>query len=66
MICTINGVETSLTDGITLSQLVEEKGLNVNAVVIELNREILKRESFTDTTLKDKDIVEVLSFVGGG
>lgn len=66
MICTINGVETSLTNDLTLSQLLEEKGLNPNAVVIELNSEIQKRETFQDTTLKDGDTLEVLSFVGGG
>ena len=35
-------------------------------VVVELNEEIIKRENYDTTVLKDGDVVEILHFMGGG
>ena len=35
-------------------------------VVVELNEEIIKRETYDTTVLKDGDVVEILQFMGGG
>ncbi len=66
MNCFINGKETPLADGTTVSALLAELNLLPEAVVAELNTEVLKRDLFGSTTLADGDHLEVLSFVGGG
>ncbi len=63
----VNGKETNVTDGLTVSQLlVQEKVKMPDMVSVELNGQILKRTKFEETILKDDDKVEFLYFMGGG
>lgn len=61
----INGKKKSV-DASTLSELVKELGLTSDSLVIELNRKIVKQEKWIATELQKDDVVELLSFVGGG
>ena len=63
----VNGQETNLTDGLTVSQLlVEQKVKMPDMVSVELNVQILRRTEFENTILKEDDKVEFLYFMGGG
>lgn len=62
---TING-ETRVLDAETLSTLVEQLGMKPDRVAIELNREIVPRDRWSQTRLKDGDQLEIVHFVGGG
>jgi sulfur carrier protein len=61
----INGHRETCPDG-TLAQLVAAKELAPEALVIELNGIIVRQEQWPAIRLKDGDILELLSFVGGG
>jgi thiamine biosynthesis protein ThiS len=61
----INGEERSFAAG-TLEALIEELGMKSDRVAAELNREIVPRESWKATALKDGDRLEIVHFVGGG
>jgi len=63
---TINGENRSLAPVETLDSLVEELGMKSDRVAIELNREIVPREQWAQTPLKDGDRLEIVHFVGGG
>jgi thiamine biosynthesis protein ThiS len=61
----INGEsQTLLAD--TLSALVEQLGMKSDRVAIELNREIVPRDQWSETRLADGDQLEIVHFVGGG
>ncbi len=62
---TINGESRVLVAG-TLSGLVEQFGMKPDRVAIELNREIVPRDRWPQTALKDGDQLEIVHFVGGG
>ncbi|MBI1739335.1 MAG: sulfur carrier protein ThiS [Acidobacteriales bacterium] len=62
---TINGENRALPTG-TLGALVEHLGMKLDRVAIELNREIVPREQWAQTPLKDGDRLEIVHFVGGG
>lgn len=62
---TINGTVESIQP-CTLADLVEARGLNGDAIVIEYNHVIVKRDSWAQIQLRDNDHLELLSFVGGG
>lgn len=62
----INGEERSFGDGLTLAALVEELGLKADRVAVELNQNIVRREDWAGTKLRDGDRLEVVHFVGGG
>jgi sulfur carrier protein len=62
----INGEEKQF-DGIsTLASLVEQLGLKADRLAIELNRDIVPRATWNDTSLKEDDRLEIVHFVGGG
>jgi sulfur carrier protein len=61
----ING-ETQSHSAETLSALVEGLGMKPDRVAIELNREIVPREQWPQTPLRDGDRLEIVHFVGGG
>ncbi len=62
----INGEEKSFADSLSLAQLIEQLGMKGDRVAVELNRQIVPRAQWSETSLKDGDHLEVVHFVGGG
>ena len=62
----INGETRVLAPVETLAALVEQLGMKSDRVAIELNRDIVPRERWAQTPLKDGDRLEIVHFVGGG
>ena len=62
----INGEERTFDGQFTLAGLIESLGMKSDRVAIELNREIIPRDRWAETTLKDGDKLEMVHFVGGG
>ncbi len=66
MILKINGKEKQVKDNITISQLLDEINIMKDRVAVELNKEIAKRSEWEKIYLKDGDVLEIVTFVGGG
>lgn len=65
----INGKEREFANSpapFALSALVEMLGMKADRVAIELNREIVPRDRWAETTLNEGDKLEMVHFVGGG
>ena len=62
----INGDERVLLKVESLGALVDQLGMKSDRVAIELNREIVPRDQWPETPLKDGDRLEIVHFVGGG
>jgi len=62
----LNGKERELDAGHTLTSLIESLDLHPGMVVVELNREIVERESYKSVGVADGDSIELVHFVGGG
>ncbi len=52
--------------GLSIMELIEEKKLPKDSLVVEYNYNVLKSDKWDNTILKDGDNLELLSFVGGG
>lgn len=63
---TLNGKKAEFEKPVTLIELLELKGLEQEKVIIEYNYDILMRDDWKTTVLKENDNIEVLRFVGGG
>lgn len=63
---TINGDPRTITDARTVEQLLLSLKLDPRAVVVELNREIIRRPAIATTPVAEGDVVEIVHFVGGG
>lgn len=62
----VNGEIFEFREGMTVSNLIAEMGFSEAMVAVELNLDILPRDSFSSTGLKENDCIEVVRFVGGG
>ena len=63
---TVNGEKRTLENPVTVTEYLKACNYVPVQVVVELNEEIIKRETYDTTVLKDGDVVENLLFMGGG
>lgn len=63
---TVNGETRTLENPVTVTEYLEACNYVPVQVVVELNEEIIKRETYDTIVLKDGDVVEILQFMGGG
>ncbi len=63
---TINGRSETLPDEVSVSALLEARGLVGKRVAVERNGEIVPKGQHADTALADGDRVEIVVAVGGG
>lgn len=66
MTLTINGEDRDFTSVTTLSELISQLGMKADRVAIELNRNLVRRDQWSDTKLSNGDNLEIVHFVGGG
>ncbi|TKH04612.1 sulfur carrier protein ThiS [Peribacillus simplex] len=63
----INGEKIQIpADESTVTGLLQHFNLHQKVVIVELNDEILAKESLSETLLSNGDKVEIVHFVGGG
>ena len=62
----VNGESRQVPGPASVADLLRHLGLDPRTVVVELNREIVRRPRLDETTLADGDAVELVHFVGGG
>jgi sulfur carrier protein len=66
----INGEARAFADSapaqFTLAALIESLAMKPDRVAVELNRDIIPRDRWPQTPLKDGDRLEIVHFVGGG
>ena len=61
----INGNEKEL-ECEKISDLLNKLELKMDTVAVELNKNIVHRENFDSTMLKNNDSLEIVKVVGGG
>jgi thiamine biosynthesis protein ThiS len=62
----INGKPAIIKDNISLYNYVKKLDVPIKKVAIELNREIMNKESLSKIKLKNNDKIEIDDFIGGG
>lgn len=63
---TVNGKTHTVTDGATITTLLEELQINPLRVAVQLNQRIIKRESYGHTPLCTGDTLDIMTFMAGG
>ena len=61
----ING-ENIKADGKNLTEYLQNANYDTRTIVVEINEEIVDKTKYNDTILQDGDVVEIISFMGGG
>jgi thiazole synthase len=66
LIVVVNGEPRRVSGPATLLDLLQHLGLDPRTVVVERNREIVRRPRLGETALAEGDTIELVHFVGGG
>jgi sulfur carrier protein len=61
-----NGKSYFLDEEIILSDFIKDNGFNPAVIVIEHNQKIVANDDWDNVILKNGDVLEIVSFVGGG
>lgn len=62
----INGQARTVSQGVTLLELLAGLALDPRTVVVEHNRHIVRRPALGDVRVAPGDAIELVHFVGGG
>ena len=63
---TINGEVREFADSLSLPELLEQIEMNPRLIAVEYNGEILHRQFWESTKIKNGDRLEIVTIVGGG
>lgn len=61
----INGNDCDVS-GMTISEYLAATDYDPKIIAVECNEKIVPRFKYNETVIKDNDIIEIVSFVGGG
>jgi thiamine biosynthesis protein ThiS len=62
----VNGELRELSNTVSVAELITQLDLPAARIAIELNREVVRRNDWGGTMLKEGDRIEIVYFVGGG
>ena len=62
----VNGKEVEFKNNTNIIDLLNNYNLNKDRVVVEINFNIIDENEYEDYIINNKDVIEVINFVGGG
>lgn len=62
----INGVNKPETVGVSLLDYLSEAGYETDRIAVECNGGIISKQDYESKKICDGEIIEIVSFVGGG
>jgi sulfur carrier protein len=62
----LNGESRAVADGITVDHLLLTLSVVAPRVAVEVNGEVVVKSKQTQHQLRESDVVEIVTFVGGG
>ena len=62
----VNGKIKTIINKLTLYELIKDLKIPITKIAIELNKEIINKKQIKKIKLENKDVIEVVHFIGGG
>ncbi|MHC5112218.1 MAG: sulfur carrier protein ThiS [Planctomycetota bacterium] len=62
----LNGKNQTSDTPLVILDLLQELKLDPVRVAVELNEDVLPRKTFGETSIRNGDRIEIVTFVGGG
>ena len=62
----VNGKKLQLLKKTSIRSLLNKLKIPIKMVAIELNKKILDKSKISKTYVREKDIIEIVHFIGGG
>lgn len=62
----VNGKEFKIEENTNIKQLIIKLEFDLSKIAVELNGEIATKSQHENIILKNNDVLEIVTFVGGG
>jgi thiamine biosynthesis protein ThiS len=62
----VNSIEYNIDENSNLCFFLKENGFSPEKALVSINGKIIKSDEFSTQILNDNDIIDVMSFAGGG
>ena len=62
----VNNQECEVADDATVSALIQQQGINAQAIAVAVNQKIIHRESWREYRFNEGDRVDIVTVVAGG
>ena len=62
----VNVQERTLDREMTVAEFVEQEQYTITRIAVEINGEIVPKATYSQVIVHNGDVIEVVSFVGGG
>ena len=62
----INGEKQTLIEPVSLDVFLKREGYQKNRIAVERNGEIVPKSEYETVIVTDSDLLEIVTFVGGG
>jgi sulfur carrier protein len=62
----LNGKKTTFSGALTVTGLLHSLNINAQQIAVATNGEVLPRDAWATTEIRDGDSVEIVRAVGGG
>ena len=62
----LNGKAYPLDQECNIDDFLSKLSIDKTKVAIELNKSVVPKDKYSETKLANKDVVEIVTFIGGG
>ncbi len=62
----VNGEDKDVSDGASVSDVLASMSLDSSRVAVERNRQLVPRAEHGRTSVREGDVLEIVTLVGGG
>ena len=66
MRATVNGEQVELPEGLTVAEVLRHLGVKADRVAVERNGTVVKKTQHAQERVLAGDVIEIVTFVGGG
>ena len=66
MYIVLNGKKFEVMKKVTIAQLLKKMDIKSSKVAVEVNKVVIPKEKYKNFRFKEKDRVEIVTFIGGG
>ena len=62
----LNGETHKFEENLSVEELLKKLSIDKNKVAVELNQTVVSKQTYSITRVVNKDVVEIVTFIGGG
>ncbi len=62
----LNGETHKFEEILSVEELLKKLSIDKNKVAVELNKTVVSKQTYSNTRIVNKDVVEIVTFIGGG